>query len=95
MQMTSSLRRRFLIIILSLFVPSLLYAQFEPALSITPEQDGQQIRTVSISSDGRWIVTGTNQPILWDAQTGEKIRTYHGHDGLLPESVNKILGKCK
>ena len=63
-------------------------AQFEPILTITPEQDGQPVNTISISSDGRWFLTGTYRPILWDSQTGEMIRIFHGHDEL---SLNLIV----
>ena len=93
MRIKSYFSRFYYIFILWLFAPGLLYAQIEPALSFSPDQDQQQIITISISSDGRWIVTGTNQPILWDAQTGEKIRTFHGHDEFAATSIAPLLSR--
>ena len=91
MKKKSYFHRFYYIFVFWPFIPNLLYAQFEPALSITPEQDQQQVNSVSISSDGRLVVTCTDRPILWDAQTGEKIRTYHGHDGLLVNNIGPVV----
>lgn len=49
----------------------------EPILRIeTPEKEMVVISHVAISPDGKTILTGGFTPILWDAETGEKIKTF-------------------
>lgn len=39
------------------------------------------VRSVGFSPDGRWVLTGSNDntAALWDAATGERVRTFKGH----------------
>src|SRR5205085_7575134 len=53
--------------------------------SIGAAQSGREAfgRQVAYSPDGKYLATGayvrnTNEVKLWNAQTGEEIRTYHG-----------------
>jgi len=45
---------------------------------------GEYVHAVAFSPDGRWLATGSNDPAgfvqLWDCQTGQRIRTFQGHE---------------
>lgn len=70
----------FVFIAIYLVVP-ISMAQQTPLLSIRLSPDeGEAIVSVDISADEKYILTGSRIPILWDAERGEKMRVYPGHE---------------
>jgi eukaryotic-like serine/threonine-protein kinase len=55
--------------------------------------DAATVLTMACSPDGRWLATGDNNDTvcLWNANTGEKDRTFKVHDGPLKEKVTDDL----
>lgn len=49
------------------------------SFQLLPEE-GEEIHSVDISNNGKFIATGSRKPILWDAETAEKIRVFQGHE---------------
>jgi len=48
-----------------------------------PERTHWYVRSVSISPDGRYAISGSDDNTIkvWDIQKGEEIRTLKGHTG--------------
>jgi WD40 repeat protein len=44
-------------------------------------EQNSEIRDVSFSPDGRWLVTAAGRAVLWDPQTGTVIVRLQGHEG--------------
>ena len=45
--------------------------------------DTSSVMSVAFSPDGKWLATGSwdHTVVLWDASTGQKLRTLQGHTG--------------
>jgi WD40 repeat protein len=54
-----------------------------------------EVTAVAFSADGKRVLTGEagNQAIVWDAETGEQLRTFKGHRGLVASVAFSPDGK--
>jgi len=95
-------------LLLSLFVSVQMYSQpVEPILRLTSDFHHTTIRSISTDAQGRYALTASEDKTarLWDARTGNAIRTFHppvgyGREGMLyasalsPDGKTAAVGGC-
>lgn len=68
------------------------YGQHQPENTIVLNPDeGLGIRSIDISKNGNYFATGSHIPILWNSNTGEKIREYDGHNEIISNNDSPVI----